>query len=180
FQLGVLALELLLGRRLSPLELKDRLPDLLDRWSDAATRAGMASDRLRLWLERALQFGSHNYSTAANAYADLRDMPSESTASAFDSLPMGGVESIGKRSLQPAKLAAGEDSPMANFPMADSSASDDFPLVKPAPTPAPAPPSAALTPTAVVPPAALTPAALTPPETETSWSALLPAEGRWA
>ena len=132
FQLGVLALEMLLGRRLSPLDLKDRLPDLLDQWSAAATRAGLASDRLRVWLERALQLGSRNYATAADAYSDLRDMPSESTASAFDSLPMGDVEPIGKRQLQPARQAAGQDSPMANAP-----APDDFPVIN---TPQPARP----------------------------------------
>ena len=130
FQLGVLALELLLGRRLSPLDLKDRLPDLLDQWSEAATRAGLSSDRLRRWLERALQLGSRSYANASDAFSDLRDMPSESTASAFDSLPMADVEPIGKRSLQPARLAAGQDAPMANaFP------SEDFPLVN---TPQPA------------------------------------------
>ena len=97
--------------------------DLLDQWSDAATRAGLASDRLRVWLERALQLGNRTYSTAADAYSDLRDMPSESPASAFDSLPMGDVEPFGKRSLQPARQAAGQDSLMANAP-----APDDFPV----------------------------------------------------
>ena len=134
FQLGVLALELLLGRRLSPLDLKDRLPDLLDQWSDAATRAGLASDRLRLWLERALQLGSRTYANAADAFSDLRDMPSESTASAFDSLPTADVEPIGKRSLQPARLAAGQDTPMAN-----ASPPEDFPAINP-PQPAARPP----------------------------------------
>jgi PEGA domain-containing protein len=131
FQLGVIALEMLLGRRLSPLDLKDRLPDLLDQWSDAATRAGLASDRLRIWLERALQLGSRNYATAADAYYDLRDMPSESAASAFDSLPAADVEPIGGlvRSLQPARRAAGQDSLMAN------AAPDDFPVIE---TPQPA------------------------------------------
>ena len=47
FQLGVLALELLLGRRLTRLDLKDRLPDLLDQWSTAVGRTGLSSDRLR-------------------------------------------------------------------------------------------------------------------------------------
>lgn len=126
FQLGVLALEMLLGRRLSPLDLKDRLPDLLEQWSDAATRAGLASDRLRVWLDRALQLGPLSYTTAADAYADLRDMPSESTASAFDSLPMADVEPIGNRSLQPARLAAGQDSPMATSPMANGSVPEEF------------------------------------------------------
>ena len=134
FQLGVLALELLLGRRLTPLDLKDRLPDLLNQWSDAATRAGLASDRLRVWLERALQVGSRNYATAADAYSDLRDMPSESTASAFDSLPTADVEPSGGtlRSLQPARRVTGQDSPMAN-----ASAPDNFPVVN---TPQPARP----------------------------------------
>lgn len=143
FQLGVLAIEMLLGRRLSPLDLKDRLPDLLDQWSDVATRAGLASDRLRLWLERALQLGSRTYATAADAYSDLRDMPSESAASVFESLPAGtprgmpyessDVESVGKRAHQPAKLTAGQDSLMANVPSANgSAASDDFPVI-PAP-----------------------------------------------
>jgi hypothetical protein len=130
----VLALELLLGRRLSPMDLKDRLPDLLDQWSDAATRAGLASERLRVWLERALQVGSRNYATAADAYADLRDMPSESAASAFDSLPMADVEPTGGslRSLQPARRAAGQDSLMAN-----ATAPDDSPVMN---TPQPARP----------------------------------------
>ena len=129
FQLGVLALEMLLGRRLAPLDLKDRLPDLLDQWSDAATRAGLASDRLRLWLERALQIGNRSYATAADAYADLRDMPAESTASAFDALPVADVEPIGKRSPQPALYAAGQDHSMANAPMAHGSASEEVPVI---------------------------------------------------
>jgi hypothetical protein len=128
FQLGVLTLEMLLGRRLTPLDLKDRLPDLLDQWSDAATRAGMASDRLRVWIERALQLSDPAYGTAADAYADLRDLPSESPASAFDSLPTGD-DALVRRSLQPAKQAAGQDSPMANAP-----APDDVPISTPPPT----------------------------------------------
>ena len=132
FQLGVLALELLLGRRLSPLDLKDRLPDLLDQWSDAANRAGLATARLRVWLERALQVGSRSYTTAADAYSDLRDMPSESTASAFESLPMSDVDLTGGsfRSLQPARRATGQEPLMAN-----ATAPDDFPLIN---TPQPA------------------------------------------
>ena len=128
FQLGVLTLEMLLGRRLTPVDLKDRLPDLLDLWSGATTRAGMASDRLRVWIERALQLSNPAYGTAADAYADLRDLPSESPASAFDSLPTGD-DALVKRSLQPAKQAAGQDSYMANAP-----APDDVPISTPPPT----------------------------------------------
>jgi hypothetical protein len=132
FQLGVLAMELLLGRRLSPLDLKDRLPDLLDQWSNAAARAGLATARLRVWLERALQVGSRSYTTAADAYSDLRDMPSESTASAFESLPMSDVDLTGGsfRSLLPVRRATGQEPLMAN-----ATAPDNFPLIN---TPQPA------------------------------------------
>ena len=162
FQLGVLALEMLLGRRLSPLDLKDRVPDLLDQWSDAATRAGLASDRLRVWLERALQLGTRSYATAADAYADLREMPSESTATAFDSLPMADVEPIGRRPPQPARLAAGQDSSMANSPMANGSVPDEFAAVSTV---------ISTVPNTVVNPAANTPLAARP--------ALVPTESRW-
>ena len=128
YQLGVLALEMLIGRRLTPQDLKDRLPDLLDQWSEAMARAGLASDRLRYWLERALQLRTSSYANAGDAYADLREVPSESAASAFDSLT-GDFETPLKRSLQPAKQAAGQEAPMANAP-----APDDLPLI-PGPQP---------------------------------------------
>jgi hypothetical protein len=91
----------------------------------------MASDRLRVWLEGALQLGDHAYGTAADAYADLRDLPSESPASAFDSLPMGN-DALVKRSLQPAKQAAGQDSPMANAPAPDDVPISTTPATRPA------------------------------------------------
>jgi hypothetical protein len=119
YQLGVLALEMLLGRRLTPLDLKDRLPDLLDQWTDAVTKAGLGSDRLRYWLERALQLRTSSYGTAADAYADLREVPSESPSSAFDQLT-GEFETPLKRSLQPAKQAVA----MLNVP-----APQDLPVV---------------------------------------------------
>jgi hypothetical protein len=122
FQLGVLTLEMLLGRRLTPLDLKDRLADLLEQWSDAATRVGLATDRLKYWLERALQCTDESYTNAAEALADLREMPAESPASAFDALP-GSDSAPARRTLQPAKQATGQDPHMAN-----ASAPDDLPM----------------------------------------------------
>ena len=151
FQLGVVTLEMLLGRRLTPLDLKDRLPDLLDQWTDTVSKAGLASDRLRYWLERALQLRTSSYGTAADAYADLREVPSESPASPFDQL-IGEFETPLKRSLQPAKQAAGQVAPMENAPAPqDLSVVSVPPPVRPALVPPenrrpdlpPAPPQAA-------------------------------------
>ena len=118
FQLGVLALELLLGRRLTRLELKDRLPDLLDQWSTAVAHTGLSSDRLRMWLARALQMGPHAYQTAADAYVDLCDMPSEPAAAASEWLT-GDVDASAGPRLQPPKQATGRAVSTANaFPPA--------------------------------------------------------------
>ena len=133
FQLGVMALELLLGRRLTRLELKDRLPDLLDQWSTAVARTGLSSDRLRMWLARALQMGHHAYETAADAYVDLRDMPSESAAAASEFLT-GDVNALAGPRLQPPKQATGREISTANaFPPAR--------VPKAAPTTDPPPPA---------------------------------------
>jgi hypothetical protein len=129
YQLGVLALEMLLGRRLTPLDLRDRIPDLLDQWSDAVTRAGLASDRLRYWLEGALQLRERSYATAADAYVDLREVPSESVASAFDSLP-GDIYTPGRRALQPPKQTA-PDHPVVNAEVAEVPMASPLPPSRP-------------------------------------------------
>ena len=131
FQLGVLALELLLGRRLTRLELKDRLPDQLDQWSTALAHSGLSGDRLRAWLERALQIGHHGYQSAADAYADLSDMPPESTAAAFELLT-GDVDAVAGRRPRPAKQPVGRETSTAN-------AAALAPAREAAPPPAPLP-----------------------------------------
>ena len=154
FQLGVMALEMLIGRRVTPQDLKDRLPDLIEQWIVLTSRAGLAGDRLRMWLERALQMREGGYATAADAYADLRDMPAESTASAFDSL-MGDVEDLAsRRTPQPARQLA---APEAAMPAAPSVA----PPVEVRP-PAPTPPRARETAPAVAPPAPAPPMPVPP------------------
>ena len=87
FQLGVLALSMLLARRVTPADLEHRLGFLLDQWSKAASPRGrLFGDPLRLWLERALQVGERHYESAAEAYADLRRLPSASGAREFEFL----------------------------------------------------------------------------------------------
>jgi len=87
---------------------------LLEQWSIAVGRTGLSSDRLRLWLERALQIGHHPYQTAADAYADLSDLPPESTAAAFELLT-GDVDAppAGRR-LLPAQQPTGREISTAN------------------------------------------------------------------
>ena len=151
FQLGVLALELLLGRRLTRLDLKGRLPDLLDEWSATAARTGLSSDRLRAWLERTLHTGQDAYQTAADAYADLSDMPAESTAAAFELLTGDVDAAAGRRRLQPPKQPTGRETSTANLSApapvlagapapVRAAAPVAAPAVAPVPAPATAPP----------------------------------------
>jgi hypothetical protein len=161
FQVGVLALEMLIGRRLTPMDLKDRLPDLLDQWTGVVTKAGLTSDRLRYWLERALQLRTSSYATAADAYADLREVPSESPSSAFEQLT-GEFEMPLKRALQPPRQASGQAAPILTAP-----APEEVPVM--------APPQAAARPSLVPPesrrvespqpppPAAMRPSPAAPP-----------------
>jgi hypothetical protein len=82
FQVGVLALSLLLGRRLTPRDIDAHLPALLDRWSAASTvRSGHDAEMLRRWLERALQIGDSAYGSAEEAYHGLTELPSQSLPS---------------------------------------------------------------------------------------------------
>ena len=95
FQLGVLALSMLLARRVTPVDLENRLGLLLDQWSKAASPRGrLFGDPLRLWLERALQVGDRRYESAAEAYSDLRRLPSASGAREFEFLNAGDVNEL--------------------------------------------------------------------------------------
>jgi hypothetical protein len=78
FQVGILALSLLLGRRLTPTDTDAHLPAMLDRWSAASTvRSGHDAEMLRRWLERALQIGDSPYRSAEEAYHGLTELPSQ-------------------------------------------------------------------------------------------------------
>lgn len=133
FQIGVMSLEMLIGRRLTPLDLKDRLPDLIEQWIVTTSRAGLAGDRLRMWLERALQMREGGYATAADAYGDLRDMPAESTASAFESL-MGEVEDlVSRRVPQARRQITGPETPLMTVTPMPGAANDPAVILPPQP-----------------------------------------------
>jgi hypothetical protein len=95
FQVGVLALSMLLARRVTPADLEHRLGFLLDEWSKAASPRGrLFGDPLRLWLERALQVEECRYESAAQAYSDLRRLPSAAAAREFAFLHASDVNGV--------------------------------------------------------------------------------------
>jgi hypothetical protein len=135
YQVGVLALELLLGRRLSRPDHVGGIPSLLNQWSDAAVQEGRASAGLRTWLERALQLNGEGYGNAAEACSDLRDMTSESAAAAFEQLPVGDGNAGGTRTPQPVTAPAKPRPVPVNVPAADAAPIEDTPpAVQPAMT----------------------------------------------
>jgi hypothetical protein len=72
-QLGFVALSLLLGRRLDAADSPANLPALLDEF--AAIEVSASSNKLRLWLERALQLGARPFATAQEAQYALHELP---------------------------------------------------------------------------------------------------------
>jgi hypothetical protein len=90
FQLGVVALSMLLARRITRGDVDDRLPVLLDQWSESA-RSQLFHEPLRHWLERALQVGESSYDSAAEALAGLRELPLRSASKAVEFLQAGGA-----------------------------------------------------------------------------------------
>jgi hypothetical protein len=119
FQVAVLALSMLLARRIGPADLQGRLPLLLDECSEAAAarfRFSGAGDPLRLWLERALKVGDGSYRTASDAYADLRELPSHSDSRTFDATGSEPPHRLAKPlvTLQLTAASNGQEAHMAN------------------------------------------------------------------
>jgi hypothetical protein len=77
-QLAAVALSMLLARPMTLQEFQQRLPVLLDEFSEAASTPSLAHhvDPLRLWFERALHVGGSGYRSAADAEYDVRQLPS--------------------------------------------------------------------------------------------------------
>lgn len=102
FQVGVLALSMLLAQRITPADVERRLPLLLDEWSRSTSmRSRPFADSLRLWIERALQVGDRSYCSAAEAYGELCRLPDASVRRPFTFLHAGNVNEL---SLPPATL----------------------------------------------------------------------------
>jgi hypothetical protein len=81
-QVGIVALSLLLGRRVALQEVEQRLPALFDEFSLLpGARASLFTGPLRQWLERAMQIHPQSYRSAAEAQDGLRELPAQSVSS---------------------------------------------------------------------------------------------------
>jgi serine/threonine-protein kinase len=128
FQVGVLALSMLLARRVTPADLQQRLPLLLDQWSNnAAAPSPLFGDSLRRWLERALQVDDRPYRSAAEAYSDLRQLPSASASRTFEFLQAGDVNGLATPLVthESTPQQSAQEAPMANRYWLDDVRTDD-------------------------------------------------------
>jgi hypothetical protein len=74
-QVGWMALSLLLGRRITPLEYPQRVDALLDEFVNASRgRSPLLVSALRRWLERALHAREDAFASAIQAHAGLGDL----------------------------------------------------------------------------------------------------------
>ena len=84
-QLGLVALSVLLGRRVTSEEYPERLELLLDESSERAEqRSPSIAPALRLWLARALQVHDGGFGSALEARDGLRELPESVGARAFE------------------------------------------------------------------------------------------------
>lgn len=130
-QLGVVALSLLVGRRVSLDDVQQALPTLLEEWmrTDAARGTAFTAP-LRQWLERALQVHPQAYRSALEAQDGLRELPAHAT----DSLPalMSGTEVVEPQRAQLVDPPTTGEASVAevlvdNEPVVESSTTADVP-----------------------------------------------------
>ena len=119
-QLGWIALSLLLGRRLTPLDYPQRVDVLLDEFAGASQRGSALISALRRWLERALQVSEEDgFASAIQAHAELGDLRAHggSHAIAFAASRVA-VEQLAfepPHQLPPMHAAAALESPESGF-----------------------------------------------------------------
>jgi hypothetical protein len=75
FQLGLIALSLLLGRRLSLEEYPENIASALDQVAEVADSQSAEKFSLLEWLERALQVNGHAFPSSIDALDALRNFP---------------------------------------------------------------------------------------------------------
>ena len=75
-QLGYLALSLLLGRQLDPVDFPVSVPALLDEFV-MSSNSPMLSAKMRAWLERAMQISPRSFASAKEASDALGDLPDD-------------------------------------------------------------------------------------------------------
>jgi hypothetical protein len=76
-QLGLIALSLVLGRRIDPADYPHNVATLLNDFPRMAGRGSSSSPPLRLWLEQALQLRTGAFGSAEDAYVALAGLPDD-------------------------------------------------------------------------------------------------------
>ncbi|HYN10728.1 MAG TPA: PEGA domain-containing protein [Vicinamibacterales bacterium] len=78
-QLGLIALSLVLGRRVDARDYPHNVSTLLDEFPRIAGRGSSSSPQLRTWLEQALQLGGRTFGSAQDAHAALAEVTDDGT-----------------------------------------------------------------------------------------------------
>src|SRR5262249_11288319 len=87
-QIGLIALSVLLGRRITPADYPRKLDALLDEFAETAARRSPAlGPPLRLWVPRALGTGGWMFRSAEEARDGLRELPIHAGTTATGQLP---------------------------------------------------------------------------------------------
>ncbi len=76
-QLGLIALSLVLGRRIDARDYPHKVIALLDEFPRIAGRGASSSPPLRAWLEQALQLGGRTFASVEDAHAALAGLPAD-------------------------------------------------------------------------------------------------------
>lgn len=76
-QLGLIALSLVLGRRVDVRDYPHKISNLLDEFPRVAGRGSSSLPPLRMWLEQALQLGARTFGSAEAAHAALLGIPDD-------------------------------------------------------------------------------------------------------